>query len=152
MKIKRVMTKNTVAVRPDHTIHDLLKILSENNISGCPVVNKNGKLVGIIGQTDVIKLIDVYSKIHKNPKLLPMVIASVSGGKMDSIVSKILSMKVKEFMQKEVVTISHDERILDAAKLMNKHDIDRLPVVENSKLVGIITRADIIKSMEKSAE
>jgi CBS domain-containing protein len=100
-------------------------------------------------------MIDIHSKVQKDDNLLPLVLSVIKSKryeKMNRVMKKVLYTKVKEFMKKEVVTINADDDIYTIAKMMGTHDVDRLPVVKNEKLVGILTRADIIKTMEKLGE
>ena len=62
---------------------------------------------------------------------------------------KLKGTKVKDFARKKPITVSHDSDLYDAARVMNMHDIERLPVVQNKKLVGIVTRKDVIKALSK---
>ena len=68
---------------------------------------------------------------------------------MRTALKRVMKLRIRDFMQKEVVSIRHDEDIYRAARLMNKHDVDRLPVVKEDKLVGILTRWDVIRALER---
>ena len=152
MLVRNAMTRDTIAVKPDNTLENLLDTLAKNNISGCPVVSRKN-VVGIISQTDILKLIDVHSKIQTPESgLFPLILAAIKSEHYDRLresLRDILNLKIREFMSKKVVTINADEDIYKAARLMNKNDINRLPVLEGKKLVGIIAREDIIKALEK---
>ena len=102
----------------------------------------------------MIKFIDI--KLGKLPKidtpgLSTLLLALVQMQKVHSDfkkeLKKITATKIKEVMTKEVITISSSQTIVDVAELMEKHDVNRLPVVDNGKIVGIVSRADIIKSL-----
>jgi CBS domain-containing protein len=154
MKASKIMSKNLITLRQSDTMKKAIKTLSKNSISGCPVVSK-GRLVGIVTETDIVDMIDIHSKVQKDDNLLPLVLSVIKSKryeKMNRVMKKVLYTKVKEFMKKEVVTINADDDIYTIAKMMGTHDVDRLPVVKNEKLVGILTRADIIKTMEKLGE
>ena len=148
MKVEDLMTKRPITVKPTDTLGKVVRILAEKNISGCPVVSK-GKLVGIVTQTDVIRAIDVYEKINKNGDLFSLVVAVIKSRDYTKQLRQALNIKVKEFMKSDVKYIEEDGDIYLAAKLINRHDIDRLPVVKKGKLIGILTKADIIKALEK---
>ena len=150
MKVRDLMTKRPITVKPTDTLGKVVRILADKEISGCPVVS-NGKLVGIVTQTDIIRIIDVYEKVNKSGDLFSLVIAVIKSD--DSSIKKglrkLLKMKVREFMKGGVIYIEENGDIYNAAKLINRHKIDRLPVVKDDKLIGILTKADIIKALER---
>ncbi|MEM7819718.1 MAG: CBS domain-containing protein [Candidatus Aenigmatarchaeota archaeon] len=151
MKIKDVMTKKPIAMRPNDTLHDLIKILVKHKISGCPVINKNKEIVGIVTQTDIIRMIDVFSDIQKGDDIF-LILSSLLKSKNEILskeIKKIKTKKLKEFMKKDVITIDVNDDFYKAARLINKYNIDRLPVTKNKKLVGILTKKDIMKELEK---
>ena len=152
MLVMDAMTRDVISVKPDDTLENLLDVLAKNNISGCPVVSRKN-VVGVISQTDILKLIDVHSKIQTPESgLFPLILAAIKSEQYDRLketLKDILNLKVKDFMSKTVVAINADEDIYRAARLMNKNDINRLPVLDGKRLVGIIAREDIIKALEK---
>ena len=108
--------------------------------------------MGIITQTDVIRIIDVHSKIHKTKELFPLIAAAVRSKKYDKLrkeIKRALNLDVSSFMKKDVVTIDAQEDLYTAAKLMNKHDVNHLPVVRKNKLVGMLSKSDLVKTLEK---
>jgi len=154
MKIQEAMEKNVIKFQVEDRIIDVAGSLRENKISGAPVVDKEGQLVGIISEGDIMRLIEVHSP-HINlilPAPLDLIELPVRMKyEMDEIaedMNKAASLLIGEIMTKKVVTIKQDDDIVDAAQLMDTHDIKRLPVVDaEGKLVGIITRGDIIGAM-----
>lgn len=153
MIVKDIMTKNPVTVTPNDRLKKVLNVLSKNKISGCPVVNRDKNVLGVITQTDILNSIDVHSKIHKSGNdMFSLVLAVIKSERYDDLkkmIKKVMEMPVKNFMKKKVVTAGIYDDIYKAAKLMNRHDIDRLLVTNDRKLVGIITRWDIIRALEK---
>ncbi len=154
MKIQDAMEKEIIKFQVDDRIIDVAGSLRENKISGAPVVDKEGKLVGIISEGDIMRLIEVHSP-HINlilPAPLDLIELPVRMKyEMDEIaedMNKAASLLIGEIMTKKVVIIKPDADISDAAQLMDTHDVKRLPVVESDgKMVGIITRGDIIGAM-----
>lgn len=147
------MNQNVVFFNPEDTIFNVAKILCEKNISGAPVVDK-GKVVGIISVSDIVKFIKIklnLGKIHEVPSLSLLFLDLVKTGKdyiqLKKEIKRMSEVKVKKIMSKKVISISPEDTIFDAARLMDKHDVNRLPVIENGKLVGIVARADIIKAL-----
>ena len=148
------MTKRPISIKKTDTLKKALKLMAKNKISGCPVVDSKKNIIGIVSQADVIRLIDVYSKIHVSEDAFDFFYSMMKSkdGALKKEVKKIENKKVKDFMKKKVVTIDADRDFYTAARMLNKHDIDKLPVVKNKKLVGIVSRSDIIKALEKLEE
>jgi CBS domain-containing protein len=150
MKISDIMTRRPITVGPAATMGEVVKTLADNQISGLLVVNRN-KLVGVITQTDVIKAVNVYDRINRDENVFALVIAVLESKdeKIKAGIKRMMKKKVREFMKTDVVSISHDEDLSRAASLINMHEIDRLPVLNKGKLVGVITKSDIIMALEK---
>jgi CBS domain-containing protein len=147
MKVRDVMTRKPLTVKQDSTLKDALTLLSKNNITGCPVVDGGRNLVGVVGQTDIIKLVDVYGKVNKSGEFLSFISSFAKNKSLN--IKKLHNIKVKEFCNKNPVVIDHNDAVYDAARAMNRHDIERLPVLDGKKLVGIVTRTDLIRAFEK---
>ena len=111
MIAKDIMTKDVITVSPVTTVKSLAKILIQNQISGAPVADKKGKIVGVVSEADLV-------------------------GKKGK--------QVKEIMSKRVIEIAEETPVEEIAALMTTHKIKRLPVMRGKKLVGIVSRADIV--------
>ncbi len=149
MLVKDVMTKKPVVLRSNDTLEKTVKILAKHRIAGCPVVDSHKRVVGIITQTDILRAIDAHGKIlEPNEDLLSLVFGFLKKDPKKTL-RKILKMPVKKHMKSEVATITEDDDIANAISLMNQRDIERLPVVRKNKLVGIISRKDVIRFLEK---
>jgi CBS domain-containing protein len=151
MKIQEAMQKDVIKFQPEDRIVEVAQSLRENKISGAPVVNKEGHVVGIISEGDIMRLLEVHSpRINLIlPAPLDLIELPVRMKyELDEIaedMNKAASILIGEIMTKKVITIGPDADISDAAQLMDTHDIKRLPVVDdNSKMIGIVTRGDII--------
>jgi len=151
--VKDFMNKDVIYLSPEDTIFDAAKKLSQSNIAGAPVVEKD-KLVGVISTSDIIKFIDI--KIGKLPRidspgLSTLLFALIQIQKMRSDfkdeLKKISATKIRDVMTKNVITVSPSATLVEVAGLIEKHDVNRLPVVSEGKLVGIVARADLIKAL-----
>jgi len=120
MKVVELMNKNVVTCHPSETLAVIINKFELFNIAGMPVVEK-GKLVGIICQSDVLRGLK-------------------SGGNAQQIM-------VKDVMVQDVITASPTEAVVNVARLMVEKQINRVPIVENNVIVGIVTRGDIIKAV-----
>jgi CBS domain-containing protein len=151
MKIKDVMTKKPVSLKPTDTLHDVLRVLVNKKISGCPVINAQKNVVGIVTQSDILKMVDMYSNIQKTDDVFSIIetLLTSEDESLRKEVRRMKSRKVKDFMKKNIITIDINDDLYKAARLINKNNIDRLPVVRSKKLVGIITKKDILRVLEK---
>jgi CBS domain-containing protein len=147
MKIEDIMTRNPITVKKTDSLTTLLRILARKKITGCPVVDARNNIVGVVGHTDVLKFIDVHSKINAGG-FSPFVSALIKKGSIDT--KKLKNACVKDFFTEGAVTVGHDEDVYKAARIMSKNSINRLPVVKNRKLVGIVTKTDIIRVLQKA--
>lgn len=151
--VKEFMNKDVISLSPDDTVFDAAKLLAQLKIAGAPVV-KDEKVVGIISISDVVKFINI--KLGKLPVIdspglgsLILALAQMQKLQLDfkKELDKITRSKVEEVMTKNVITTSPSSTLLEAAELMEKHDVNRLPVVSEGKLVGIVTRADLVSAL-----
>ncbi|MCX8110238.1 MAG: CBS domain-containing protein [Syntrophorhabdaceae bacterium] len=119
MKVVELMNKDVVTCRPSEPLSVIINKFELFNIAGMPVVDK-GKLVGIICQSDILK--KVKSENFQN-------------------------LTVKDVMVENVIYVSPAESVFNVAKIMVEKNINRVPIVENDSVVGIVTRGDIIKAV-----
>lgn len=143
-----VMSQDPIVVKPEMPLKEAIQILAERRISGLPVVNDQGKLVGIVSETDLM-----WQESGVTPPAYIMVLDSVifleNPARYEQEIHKALGETVGEIMSKDsLTTITPEKPLSAAARLMNDRNIHRLPVLdENGKLVGILTRGDIIRAM-----
>jgi CBS domain-containing protein len=148
VKVKEIMKRKVIHFSPNDSIFKVAKIFSQKNISGAPVVEK-GKVVGIISETDIIKFIRMkFPSSIAAPQLSLLILNFLKNtfGFREEV-KKVSKLRVKDLMSKKVVSISPKASILEAAEKMEKFDVQRLPVIEKGKLVGIISRADLVKTL-----
>jgi len=140
MKIKDLMLRDITSVMPDCKLVDLIKILSRHKITGVPVVNKNQEMVGFISQHDLIKaILPNYLEIIDSCSIFSEFI------QLSKKLKECAQHKVEEFMNKKVITIDDEDNEVRAAELLIRNKIQRLPVVKQNKLVGIVTLTDICR-------
>jgi CBS-domain-containing membrane protein len=143
---KDIMTKDVISVRQETPVAELAKILTSHNISGAPVLDDNGKILAVVTESD---LIDQSKKLH-----IPTVITILDSvfylenpDKMEAEMKKIAGTKVAEICSGTPKTISPDTGIDEIATIMAEGNIHTLPVIDGDKLVGIIGKKDIIKTL-----
>ncbi|MCJ7665816.1 MAG: CBS domain-containing protein, partial [Actinobacteria bacterium] len=131
----------------DASVEELSELLVKNKISGVPVVDEKGKLVGIATEGDlIIKDSDLH--FPRYFKLLDSIIYLESLNKFKKNLKKFLGIKVEDVMTAKVRTVREETPVSDAANIMIEHNINRVPVLDSKdKLIGIIARSDIVRSM-----
>jgi CBS-domain-containing membrane protein len=143
---KDIMNRKVITVRPDTEITKAAGILLEQKINGLPVVDDKGGLVGILCQSDLI----AQQKKMPIPSLftfLDGLIALTSMKQIEKEVRKIAAIVVSDAMTADPVTVAPDTGIDTVAALMVDNSFHTLPVVENGRLVGIIGKSDILKTL-----
>ena len=146
LKAKNIMKKDVIYVSPQTDIVHAAKILIEKNINGVPVMDDEGTLVGILCQSDLI----AQQKNIKIPSLFTLLdgyIPLASFKKFEEDIQKIAAIKVEDAMTKNPVTINPGTDIGEIAMLMVDKNFHTLPVLYNEKLVGIIGKKDILKTL-----
>lgn len=116
MIAKQIMTKEIITVSPSTTVKGLAQTLIKNQISGAPVAGKDGKIVGVVSEADIVA---------KNGK------------------------DVKAIMSKKIVSVEEDTPVEVIAQIMTTHKIKRVPVMRGAKVVGIVSRADIVSAIAR---
>lgn len=129
MFVKTKMTTNPFTISPDQTVPEAQEIMLKNGVKRLPVM-QNGKLVGVVSKEDIER----YS---------PSKATTLSMGEITYLLTKT---KIKRIMTKELITISSDALLEEAATLMRDNKVSFLPVVDDNRLVGIITESDIFDS------
>ncbi|NMA95031.1 MAG: CBS domain-containing protein [Clostridiales bacterium] len=129
MFVRKKMTANPFTISPDNSLPDAQDIMSKHNIKRLPVL-KGGKLVGVISKEDILRA-------------SPSKATTFSIGEINYLLART---KVSKIMTKDPITITSSALLEEAATLMRDHDVGFLPVVDDGKLVGIITESDIFDS------
>ncbi len=154
MYVKEAMNKKVITCKPGDNIGTLVELFKNNHISGMPVVEKE-KVVGIVSETDLLKLFkapEVSSDMFlPSPfEIIEMPIRSVMRfEEFKKALGDIHMKQVRDIMKKKIYTTSPDSTLEDASNMMVKQKVNRLPVIENGKLVGILVRSDIIRGLSK---
>lgn len=144
---KNIMVKKVITIKKDASIEKLSELLLKNKISGVPVVDDDGKLVGIATEGDLI-VRDSDLHFPRYFKLLDSIIYLESLNKFKSNLKKYLGTKVEDVMTAKVRTVRENTPVSEVANIMIRNNVNRVPVLNRKgDLVGIITRADIVKSM-----
>ena len=146
LKVKNIMTKELITVSADSTITDATKLLLEHNINGVPVLDSRGKLVGILCQSDLI----VQQKKFPVPSLYTLLDSFIplkTLKHLEEDIKKMAAAIVADAMTTDPVTINSEASIEEAATIMVEKNFHTLPVMDDEKLVGIVGKVDILKTL-----
>lgn len=143
---KEIMTRDVCSVREETDIKELASLFVEHNYKTLPVVDADGKLVGIVSQTDLIEQ-DRPLHIPTVISLFDWVLYLESPKVFSDEVRKVSARKVGEICAREVITCAPDTPVEEIANLMVEHKIHLLPVLEGERLVGVVARFDLIRSL-----
>ncbi|HTY89687.1 MAG TPA: CBS domain-containing protein [Methanocella sp.] len=157
MKVEEVMTRDVITCKPSDPIESVVKLMSEKDISGLPVIEGN-MVVGVVTEADIMRLLVVPEPFRSvwMPSPLEVLIEIpvkeiLQLRHLQQSVKDVGEQNVGTIMQKDVLSVAPDDDIEDAAAEMVKHKVNRLVVLKSGKLVGIITRDDIIHGLGGTA-
>jgi CBS domain-containing protein len=147
MQARDVMTVQPVCVRADAPISEAVRIMLQRKFSGLPVVDDRGVLVGIISEGDMLRRTETGTQ-RRRPRWIEFFIGS---GRLAAEYVHASGRKVHEVMSREVHTVTGDTPLAKVVELMERHQIKRVPVVDDGKLVGIVTRANLLRALASLA-
>jgi CBS domain-containing protein len=148
MQASDVMTRNFVSIGRDAPIREAIRLMLDNRVSGLPVVDTAGKLVGILTEGDLVRRSEIATERHRWPWLEFL----MGPGRMASDYVKTHGRVVDELMTHEVAVIGPDTPLADIVALMERRRIKRLPVIDNGMLVGIVSRADLLVALGRALD
>jgi CBS domain-containing protein len=147
MKAKDVMSPNLVTTSPDATILQAARLMLQNHISGLPVADASGRLVGILSEGDFLRRRETGTQRRRSRWIEFL----MGPGKIASEYTHSHGMRVSEVMTDTVRTISEDTELEEIVEMMERYCIKRVPVVREGKLVGIVTRSNLMHAMVSMA-
>lgn len=143
MKVRDVMTIKVVTVSPDHSVRHAAKIMLDNHVSGIPVVDDAGRLVGVISEGDLLRRSELG--------LRAIASAERTAEEQAQAYVKAHAWKVADVMSGKPVVVSEDTDLAGVATLMEEHSVKRLPVLRGDVLVGIVSRADLLRAVASAS-
>ena len=147
MRAKDVMTRDLISVTPDATVLQAARLMLQHHISGLPVVDASGKLVGILSEGDFLRRRETATQRRRSRWLEFL----MGPGKIASEYTQSHGSKVAEVMTSDVRTVGEDTDLEKIVELMEKHRIKRVPVMRDDKIVGIVTRSNLMHAMVSMA-
>ena len=143
MKARDIMSTKVVTVSPSTTVRDVAGLMVEKHVSGLPVLNDNGTLVGMVSEGDLLRRPEIGTEKHRRRW-----VSFFSG--VDSQArefTKSHALRASDVMTEQVIHVSEETPLGDVVALMEKHNIKRLPVLSDGELVGIVSRADLLRAL-----
>ena len=148
MKVKQIMNRHVISVKPETPVKEIAKKLIQYNITGVPVVNDKEEIIGIVTEFDLIRRegkIDIPAYIN----ILDSFLYLEDPSEVEKELRKMIGTTAEEIMTKEVKTINPEAEISELAELIEDEHINPVPVVKEGKLVGIVSRADIVRLLAR---
>ena len=147
MKASDVMTRRVISVEREATILQAVRLMLQNEVSGLPVLDKTGRLVGIITEGDFLRRSELNTR-RRRPRWLEFLIGP---GRLAEEYVHASARKIEEIMTRDVRTVSEDTPLDEVVTLMERHRIKRLPVLRGQQLVGIVSRANLMHALASIA-
>jgi len=143
MKAADVMTRPVLTVTPDGTIAEAARLMLERHVSGLPVLDGDGKIVGMLTEGDLLRRAETGTERHR-PRWLELIIGP---GRLARDYVDTHARRIAEVMTGDVITVTPQTELPDLVQLMENSHIKRVPVVDCGRLVGIVSRADLVHAM-----
>jgi CBS domain-containing protein len=143
MKVAHVMRTDVVTVPPSASLKEVGRLLIEHGISGLPVCDEEGRVLGVVSETDFLYKEQGSFERSSGP------LAWLFDGQDEAKLQKFVARTAGEAMTAPAITIDPTRPVAEAARTMLEHGINRLPVVLKEKLVGIVTRSDLVRAFER---
>ena len=146
LKAKDVMTKDVITVRRETSVRDLVRLFTERRISSVPVVDDHGDLIGVVSETDLIEQ-DKNLHIPTVVSIFDWVIYLESDKRFEKELQKMTAQTVGEIFSEEVFSVTPETPVSEVADIMSSKKVHAVPVVDGTRLVGVIARIDLIRTM-----
>ena len=148
MQAKDVMTQPVIAIAPETSIWEAVRLMLQRKISGLPVVDKSGHLAGIVTEGDFLRRIETGT-LRRRPRWIEFL---VGPGRLAQEYVHASGRKVDEVMTIEVHSVAEDAPLDEVVTLMERHRIKRVPVLRGQQMVGIVTRANLVRALARVAK
>jgi CBS domain-containing protein len=142
IRVRDVMTREVISVAPNQSVLEAAQRMLQNRISGLPVINADGKLVGIVTEGDFLRRGEIGTQ-RQRPRWLEFL---VGPGRMASEYVHASGRRVEEVMTPDPYTVTEDDSLQAVVELMERRRVKRLPVLRDGRVVGIVSRANIMNA------
>lgn len=148
MKARDIMEIDVITVPPDKPVKEVAKLLVQHDVTAIPVVDKDGTIMGIISEEDLIYRL-AHPHLPPHIELLGGVIYLENPFEMKHELKKLTAITAGEIMTDKVLTVTGNAEIEDVATMMIENNVNGIPVVKEGKIMGIVTRHDIVMTLAK---
>ncbi|MGC8835221.1 MAG: CBS domain-containing protein [Armatimonadota bacterium] len=139
-----VMTRDVVTIPETASLRDAVHVLVNHEISGAPVVDESGNVVGMLSEADIL---DERKREAALPRVALFGVSIIPDDSLRRAYEEGMSLQVKDVMTKKVISVEEDTSVKEIARLMVRHRINRVPVIKDRRLVGIVARDDILRAL-----
>jgi CBS domain-containing protein len=146
MKAQDIMTREVATVRPETSVREIAALLMEKNISGVPVVSDDGAIVGIVSEGDLLHRAEVGTE--RKHKWWFRIFADSDAAAREY--AKAHGLSARDMMSRYVISVRDDADLRDVADILDRHRIKRVPVLRDGRLVGIISRRDLVRALSQA--
>lgn len=146
LKAKDIMSRQLITVGPSTKVKELAEILVSNRISGAPVVDDKGSLVGVVSQSDLVAM-HKLPHVPKSVTLFDWVIYLEGAGRLEHELEKMSGVDVDDIMTRKPETVAPGASLESIATLMSEKGVHTIPVLDGDRLVGVVGKLDIVRSL-----
>lgn len=144
MKARDLMSTRVVTVSPDTSVREIAALMVEKHVSGVPVIDENDSLVGMISEGDLLRRPELGTEKHHRRRWLSFFTDAQEEARE---FTKTHAMRAEEVMTKSVSYVGEDTSLGDVVSMMEKEDVKRLPVLTDGRVVGIVSRVDLLRTL-----
>ena len=148
MKAADVMTFGAATIRSDASVPEAARVMLQYNVSGLPVVDAAGHLVGIITEGDFLRRAETSTERHR-PRWLEFLLGP---GRLADEYVYSHSLRVDEVMTRQVVAVTEETSVDEIVRLIERHRIKRVPVIRDNRVVGVVSRANLLRGLARLAD
>ncbi len=148
--IRDVMSRNPITLKPTATLREAAITLADESVGGCPIVDERGQLIGMLSEVDILEALKTQNK-ELRMLMPPEITFGISFVEIIKEREALAAFKevenrlAQDIMTKEIHSVGPDDSVERAIRLMVQHKIHRIPVVQDGRLVGIVTRGDVLR-------
>jgi len=151
--VEEVMTTPVYTAGPDESLLSAARTMRSHHVSGLPVVDAKGRVLGVLSEKDIVSTLDHQVGVGHARGILDILLAGYEPKRKDLLqrsVAALLNGVVKDAMSQPAATVDEDAPLSEAWHLLRQFSVNRLPVIRGDRLAGIITRQDVLKVLEKA--
>jgi CBS domain-containing protein len=149
LKAIDVMTTDVHAVRPDTPLEEIARLLEAHHISGVPVIDDERRVLGVVSEAD---LIDEHKREARIPRVALYGVLPVPDDVLVEAARHGMALPARDLMTRKVATATEGTTVHELADLMARHKVNRIPIVRDGRLVGIVCRADLVRALAQGKD